>query len=116
MPDLPVNDVNRSGITPVYAGSPTDDAANLVTTESYDFVNDSNVVIHIRNQTTAGLVSIETPRDLDGLSVADRVVDILADTEVFIGPFPVDVYNNTERKVALTFTTPNTMELLAIRH
>lgn len=115
MPDLAVSQTNRSGISPSYAGSPSDDSDNLVTTESYDFNNDGAVIVHIKNGATAGEVAIETPNTVDGLAIPDRDVTISANTEYFIGPFPVEIYNNADRQVALTFTTPQTMELLALR-
>ena len=106
--DLTVQQVTRAGVTPTYNSS-------ITASDVFQFRNNDGIFVHISNGATPGSVTIKTVGQVDGLEVADRVVAIAASTDYMIGPFPKDVYEDTEGKVSMTFVTPATMEVGVIR-
>ena len=61
------------------------------------------------------VVTVETPRTIDGLGVEDRSVTLVADTERFLGPYPPSDYNNTARQIAIEFNDVSNVSVAAIR-
>ena len=106
--DLTVQDISRAGIVATYMDSldPVDD---------FFFSNNERVFVHIKNGSTASVMTIESVQVIDGLAVADRSINLAASVDRFIGPFPAGVYNNADRKVHLEFTTPDTVEIAVLR-
>lgn len=75
-----------AGLQPVYT------AANV---DGHSVVNDGNSYIEIINGAVAVVVTIVTPKLVDGLAVADQVVTVPATETRKIGPFPPGTYNQT---------------------
>ena len=58
--------------------------------------NNGKLILHIKNDSdTKVTVTLITGYTRNGLKLADRVVSIEAGETVFIGPLPIDVYNNS---------------------
>ena len=99
----------RTGITPVY------NAATV--TEGDGFANDGRTFIHCLN-VSVGIITltISTPGTVDGLAIADRTVAIPANTgNLMIGPFPPDVYNQSNGQVYLDWSDVTTMTFAVVR-
>jgi hypothetical protein len=85
--------ISRDGITdPETASDETD---------GHFFFNDGRTILFAKDTTNATVVTIYTPRTVDGLAVDDRDVtlDIHATTGKFIGPFPPSIYNYSDGTV-----------------
>ena len=103
-----IQQVIRAGLTPSYQGGI--DAA-----DTFHVQNNGAVLLHVKNGGTASTLTIKTQGTVDGLAVADRTVAVPEDTELFIGPFAVEIYNDPDRQVEIEFSTPATVEFAAIR-
>ena len=117
---VPLQDVGRAGISLTYLGDTTAGTDDLQpgtpsTGDQYQFLNNERVMILIRNGTVADTVTFVTTAEIDGIALPDRDIAIAASAELFIGPFPSDVYNNSDRRVELIFTGGTTIEMAAIR-
>lgn len=79
---------------------------NAITTgNTYQVPNNGRTLLHFR-KTGAGdaTITFTTPRTVAGLAVADPTVRVPATTgDVLVGPFPPDVFNDTDG--VLEFTT-----------
>ncbi len=96
--DLTVQEVSRSGLDLRAA------EATVVTANVYYFPNDGRTRLYVRNATASTcVVTIDSPKTVDGLAVADRTASVAAAKEFEIGPFPTDYYNNDAGKVKVTF-------------
>ena len=99
--------IARAGLTPSYAAC---------TAEGDEFVNTGSEFIHIKNGHSATqIVTIATPRTVDGLAVAERTVSILATSEQLIGPFPAGTYNDSAGKVQLTYDAVVSLTIAVLR-
>jgi hypothetical protein len=80
-------------------------------------VNSGDEFIHVKNtHTSAQTVTIETPATVDGLAVADREVEIPANTgDKIIGPFPSSTYNDSAGKVQLTYDGVTDLTIAVIK-
>lgn len=67
----------------------TDISMNVVSEDGHEFRWDPRCVLVVRNRNEEGAitVTIETPRTVRGLEIADRMVLIAAGTMRYIGPF-----------------------------
>jgi hypothetical protein len=98
MATLSVQTITRSGIVPSLAA---------VSAAGDVFPNDGRTFIWITNDhgSASRTLTIVTQGTVDGLSVADRTVDITAANDrKLIGPFDPTVYNNASGQVALTYS------------
>ena len=109
---LPVLDPGRGGSAATYKGGSGD---ALTATDTYKVPNNGHVVLHITNGGTAGTVTIQTPGNVDGNAISDKTVAIAAIAELFLGPYPPEVYNGVGHRLSLTFATPTTIKVAAIR-
>lgn len=95
MATLAVQVITRAGIIPALVAA----AAG-----GDDFPNTGVEFIRVKNASVTALnVTIVTQGTVDGLAIADRVVNIAAGVEKAIGPFPAATYNNAQGRVALTY-------------
>ena len=88
--DLPVQNIVATGLEPALVAA-VDDGG-----DGHQVVNNGRMFLLVKAGTTAGgsvNVTAKTPRTVEGLAVAEQVVNILDDTEKMIGPFPAATYN-----------------------
>ena len=84
---LTVQDIVASGLNPVYS------AANI---DGHSIDNDNKAFLTVKNGGAGACeVTVQTPRQEDGLDLAERVVSVPAGEERDIGPFPPKSYNRT---------------------
>lgn len=78
-----------TGIIPAYTGS-------LATTNTYKVRNDGRTFLHVKKSGAGDCnVTIQTPKTVNGLAVAEQIVAVVATTgDKMIGPFPPSVYND----------------------
>lgn len=101
MATLTVNPISRSGLTQALVAA----AAG-----GDQFPNAGNVFLHVKNGAASPItVTIGTPKTVDGLAVADRAVVVTNGTEVLIGPFPRDTYNDATGNVQVTYSSETTV-------
>ena len=100
MPDVTLNpsDSSASGVELAYRTS-------ITAADDYFFNNNGRVLLHVKKGAGADTtITIVTPGTVDGLAIADRVVVIATDEEVFMGPFAPSTYNNSEHQVQFGVT------------
>jgi len=79
-----------------------------------DFVNDGEKVLVIEHTNGAGSdvdLTITTTKMVDGEDVDDKVITIPAGERHLIGPFPPQVYNDGDGKVALAYSSETDIEV-----
>ncbi len=88
-----------TGITPSYTGS-------LATTNTYKIRNDGRTFVHFKKAGAGDCtVTIQTPKTVNGLAVAEQTVTVAATTgDKMIGPFAPSVYNNKLGDVNITLS------------
>jgi len=77
--------LSKSGIATTLAAADTDGNMFINTGRTFIIVNNADVA--------AKTVTFQTPLEVDGQGIADKVVSVPATTERLIGPFPPDLYN-----------------------
>lgn len=94
----------RAGLTAVYLGAGASPLLNV--TDTFTFNNTGNEVLHFKKSGAgACTVTIATPGTVDGLAVADRTVTVPATTgDLFVGPFPANIYNTPGTDLFAGFT------------
>lgn len=90
--------MGSAGITPTYYDN---SSATALTTgdfngsgDQFTVSNDGRVFLYVKNAADMLNVTIQTPGTVDGLAVADRVVNVPANSERVIGPLDRDTYGN----------------------
>lgn len=96
--DLTVNISSILGVDPT-----VQTGVAVGTVDQYEFLNDGRVILRVSDGAAVAAMSIISTAQIDGLSLEDRVVSIPSGEDRIIGPFRVDVYNDSERKVRITF-------------
>lgn len=82
-----VESATFEGLEATYNGS-------LSSSDRYQFVNNGKTLLHVKNGDTSDhTVTVETPRQVQGLAVDDVDIVVTAGEERFIGPFPPAVFN-----------------------
>ncbi len=77
------------------------------TTEGHTVENDGKVLLHIKNVGKAEItVTVLTAYVRAGLKLADRIVTVEAGGEAFVGPFPVDIYNQEDGRIHIEYSDP----------
>jgi len=105
---MTVNDILRAGT-----------AATLIAadqTDGHRFANDGRTFILCVNTAVACTLTFQTPGTIDGLPVdnRDEIVPINAVGE-FYGPFPPNIYNQSDGTVFIDVDTETTCNLGAFR-
>jgi hypothetical protein len=82
-----------------------------------EFVNNGDVVLHVKNTNASPrIVTITTPRTVDGVAVADPAITIPATTgDKIIGPFPPATFNNAGGLVYVDFDASTGVTIAAIQ-
>lgn len=112
---LTVQDITRSGLTATYTAATAGVDGNVFDNEG------GRVFFHIKNGGGGAInATFITPQSADGLAVADRVVNVGAGVERFVGPFPslyeaFDSDNSIDKAVQVTYDTVTSVTVAAIR-
>jgi hypothetical protein len=90
---LAVQEAGRAGLTPAYTAAGASPLLNVV--DTFTFNNTGREILHVKKSGAGACdVTIVAPGTVDGLAVADRVVQVPATTgDKLIGPFPPSIYN-----------------------
>ena len=85
---LGVERILQTGLVDTYNGS-------LSTSNVYQVRNSGRVFLHVKKSAAVDcVVTVQTPKQVAGLDVAERTVTVPATTgDKFIGPFPPSVFN-----------------------
>jgi len=95
-------------------------AANAITGVSAaaggdDFVNDGKKLVLINNDDADSLtLTITTTKTVDGEAVADKTITVPAGERHLIGPFPPNIYNDGDAKVALSYDDETSVTVAVI--
>lgn len=81
---LTVQALARTGLEPSFA------AANA---DGNSWNNTGREFLHVKNGATDVVVTVQTPRTVDGQAVTARTVTVPATEERMIGPFPPAIFN-----------------------
>lgn len=81
---LSVQTIERTGLEPAYVAAEAD---------GNSFINTGREFLHVKNTTTACVVTVKTARTVDGQAVTDRTVTVPENEDRMIGPFPPSLYN-----------------------
>ncbi|MEW6048484.1 MAG: hypothetical protein AB1609_18740 [Bacillota bacterium] len=83
--------------------------------EGHSVENDGRIILHVRNGSQEPVtVTILTAYVRAGLKLADRVVEVAAGGEVFIGPLEPDVYNQPDGQVYMDYSATEGVEVAAL--
>ncbi len=96
---------------------PTYEAAFV---DGHKFTNTDRHFLHVKNGGGGATVcTVQTPKTVDGLAVAELIVSIAAGEERMIGPFPPGTYNQPSGAdagmVYVDFDVLTTVTLAAIK-
>ena len=81
---LTVQALSRLGLEPSFA------AANA---DGNSWNNTGREFLHVKNGASDVVVTVQTPRTVDGQAVSARTVTVPATEERMIGPFPPAIFN-----------------------
>lgn len=105
--ELTVSPIVRTGLVLTAA------AANA---EGNFFHNDGKTFLYAKNAHTADwILTFDTPGTVDGLAVAQRAITVADGTEVLIGPFPTNIYNDANSRVQVTYDGITALTVKALR-
>lgn len=106
--DFTVLQIVRTGLTAAYTAA---DGTN-----QNAFANDGRTYLHVKNGGGGSInVTIDTPGSVDGLAVGNLVVAVPAAGEKIIGPFPTNIYNQTDGKVYVDWSGVTSVTAAAVR-
>lgn len=89
----------------------------LTTTDTYLVRNDGRVFLHFKKSGAgACTVTVQTPKTIHGLAVADRTASVAASGgETFVGPFPAEAYDDKDHDVRFTVSEITGLSVAALR-
>jgi len=91
-------------------------AAAAANADGNFFHNDGHTFLYVKNaHTSSWVLTFDTPGSVDGLAVAQRTVTVVNATEVLIGPFPANVYNDANARVQVTYGGVTALTVEALR-
>jgi hypothetical protein len=100
-------EISRAGVTPTY---------NAASADNNSFVNDGRTLVQVLNVGAEMTVTIVTPGTVDGLAITDRAVVVpLTTGNKMIGPFPPDIYNQSDGKVHLNWSRSSDVTFAVMR-
>lgn len=108
--DVPITQITTAGVTP--PAQVTGDPVN-----GHELaLNDGHVFIEVVNADAAAThnVTVETPRQIEGLDVAEVIVTVGKSATSLIGPLPSAVFNQSTGKVNIDVADAN-LKLRAYR-
>ncbi len=102
-----MTDVNLTPQTLTDVGVEASRTGSLSLSNNYFFTNNGTTILNfIKGSATDCIVTIVTPKTVQGLAVGDRAVTVTGSTgDIFVGPFAPGVYNNANGKVEFTLAT-----------
>lgn len=107
MATLATEAVSKSGLNATYA------AANA---GGDSFTPDRSTFLHVKNGDAASkTVTIATPATMAGLAIDDVAVTIPAGEDRFIGPFPPDLFADTDGLADITYSAVTSVTVAVIR-
>ena len=112
MADIRINpqQVQKAGAAPTYQGS-------LTTSDVYLVANNGGTWLQVKKSGAgACVVTVATPRTVDGLAVADLTFNVPATTgDMVVGPFPPDTFNDPVGDLRITFSEITGLTAAAFR-
>ena len=82
-----------------------------VVADGHKFLNDGRTMLYIKTTGvgTEQLITIQMPTssDVDGLVVDDITFDLLDDSDYAMGPFPPNIYNQTDGMIYIDWEDAN---------
>lgn len=91
-------------------------AYSPATKEGHSVENDGKIALHVRNNSEKTVsVTIATAYVRAGLKLSDRVVEVQPKANVFIGPFPPDIYNQDDGRVHINYSDPESVEVSILK-
>jgi len=80
------------------------------------FSNDGRMFLHVKNGAASPItVTIQTPGTVDGLAVAEQIVTVTNAEERMIGPFPPNIYNQSDGMVYVDYSSVTTITAAVLR-
>lgn len=109
MADLIVKVISRAGLN-----LDTDDVAADVAGDK--FPNTGAEFLYVNNANASSrTLTLTTPNTVDGQAVGDRQVTVPGLTKMLIGPFPKNIYNDVDDKVAVGYSAVTDVTVAAVR-
>lgn len=96
--NLTITDVARStsGVA-----QPTQDTMDVANGNQLAY-NDGRVIVEVNNSGASTYTfTVQTPGVVDGLAITDLVLSVAAGATRLLGPFPPNVYNQSDGTVAI---------------
>lgn len=82
---LAVQSITIAGLEPSFTNANVD---------GHSVINDGRVLLYVKNGSVSSInVTVQTPGEVGGNAIADRVVAVPAGEDRIIGPLPPRVYN-----------------------
>lgn len=96
--EITVAEVSAHDLT---AGKTTDNATTMGNGagNGVTFTNDGSVFILVYGGAAGANLTILTPRQVEGLDVAEDIIALVASKYYIFGPFPTRTYNQSDGKV-----------------
>jgi hypothetical protein len=82
----------------------------------WKFTNTGTELLLIKNGSGAGITAtIAIPKLIDGKAVASLTVSVAAGAEALVGPFPKEVYNQTDNMVYIDLSSATSVNLECVQ-
>lgn len=105
--ELTIQTISRAGLEATTTAAIAD---------GHKFKNDGRLtLLHVINGATDVIVTIQTAATVDGKAVADDTVTCTASEERFIGPFPAEIYNQTDGMVYIDYDDVSNVTVSVLR-
>ena len=109
MAELTAQAMTRAGLKATYS-TPTGAGNDY-------FANHGNQFVHIKNGgAVSTTMSITVAGKVDGLPVSARTVVTPAGEEKFVGPFPIESYNDSGGNVIIAFSAVTSVSVAVLTH
>lgn len=93
-------------------------AYSQATSEGHAVENNGKIILHVRNESESDItVTVKTGYSVNGLKLADRIVNVPAKRAVFIGPLDPTIYNQTNElagQVAIDYSAVENVYVAAL--
>jgi hypothetical protein len=84
--------------------------------EGHSVENDGKIILHVENNGSEKVsVTIKTAYVRAGLKLSDRVIEVQAGSDAFVGPFPVDIYNQDDGRVHIDYSQTEGVEVSILK-
>ena len=114
MPELPIQTMVNSGITPSYFSSVTTPTLNA--TDSFEFDNNGRTFVYVLNARNANTnLDFATPVTLSGFAVGNLRVQVPGMMQRYIGPFRPDLFNDENGQVSMEISNANNLSIAIVQ-